>query len=286
MLVRFFRSGPALQTTGDDMLFTLLLTCLPLTPPAPPVAAPPIPLIQDPVEEPEDEGPTEDEIEAMVARIEAAFKPKVEIADKLDAIQAAADVPADDVAKALRDGLDDDEHEVVNATLGVLAKMPVEKALDELLRFHKKDRRLKKDDELLANSFKAIAWHGDADTVELFTDKVFHNTSKQVLQARIYGLGLIRAPEAVEGLIDVMKAGNVKKGNQNPYMAEIELALTVLVGETDCGKNQAKWIAWWNDHKRDLEVPVEPPELNKNMQRQWNNYWGIKADREKGDGSR
>ena len=280
------------------MLISCLLTCLfaPTVQPLElsgsnaPFACAVATFVQDPPvveDEDEDKPPTKEEIEAMVETIKIAFGPKTTVAERLDAVEAARTVPADDVAKALEKGLKDDELEITLATLLVLAKMDVDEALDQLVSFHKKDKRLKKDDQLLADTLKAIAWHGDEDTVDLFSKNLFSNTSNAVIKARIYGLGMIREPEAVEALMDILKASTNKQGNQNPYMAELELALTVLVGDTDCGKNQAKWIAWWNDNKRDLDISEVMPEINKNQLRVWNNYWGIKNEpREKEGGGR
>lgn len=263
------------------MLFITLFACFPLLAPTTLEGTAPPLTLGGALEEPEDEpeGPTEEEIEAMVERLEAAFAPKTELGERLAAVEAAGAVPADAVAKALRAGLDDEEKELTLLTLGVLATMPVDEAYDQLERFHKKDRRLKKDADLLEASFKALAWQANPDAIDLFTDKLFNNTSNKVVKARILGLGMIRDPESVEALIDIMKAQPPKQKNQ--YMGEIALALTVLVGETDCGKSDERWVAWWNDHKRDLEVPAEMPEINKAQQRAWNLYWGIKNDRKK-----
>lgn len=277
------------------MWISTLLTSLPLlTPlalPAPhvPGAVPqPAPLLLgDAEDEEEEQGPTKAEVEAMVERLEDAFKGKTEVDERIEAVQAAAAVPHDDVAKALRDALGDKEAEVTLAALDVLGKMPVEEALDELLRFHKKDRRLKKNDELLAESFKAIARHGDPDTAELFTDNLFGNTSDVVVEARILGLGMIRDAVAVEGLMDVLKATYGKKGgNQPKVMPHLVLAMTVLIGEHENGSDKDKWVAWWNDNKRDLEISAELPEIPAQMLRKWQLYWGLETDREKGDDPR
>lgn len=278
------------------MWIPTLLASLPLLAPlalsAPPTAwvgPQPAPLfaLDDEDEDEEEQGPTKAEVEAMVERIEEAFKGKTEVLVRVEAVRAAAAVPHDDVAKALRDALGDKESEVTLAALDVLGKMPVEEALDELLRFHKKDRRLKKDDELLAESFKAIARHGDPDTAELFTDNLFSNTSDVVVEARILGLGMIRDAVAVEGLMDVLKATYGKKGgNQPKVMPHLVLSMTVLIGEHENGSNKDKWVAWWNDNKRDLEISAELPEVPAQMLRKWQTYWGLETDREKGDDPR
>jgi len=280
------------------MWIPTLLTSLPLLAPlalsAPPTApGVPLPLpmllsvLDDEDDEGEEEGPTKAEVEAMLERIAEAFKGKTEIEVRVEAVQAAAAVPHDDVAKALRDALGDKESEVTLAALDVLGMMPVEEALDELLRFHKKDRRLKKDNELLAASFKAIARHAEPDTAELFTDNLFSNTSNVVLEARILGLGMIRDAVAVEGLMDVLKATYGKKGgNQPKVMPHLVLSMTVLIGTHENGSNKDKWVAWWNDNKRDLEISEELPEIPAQTLRKWQIYWGLETDREKDDDPR
>ena len=96
------------------MLISCLLTCLfaPTVQPLElsgsnaPFACAVATFVQDPPvveDEDEDKPPTKEEIEAMVETIKIAFGPKTTVAERLDAVEAARTVPADEVAKASPD---------------------------------------------------------------------------------------------------------------------------------------------------------------------------------------
>lgn len=228
--------------------------------------------------------PTKDQIKAALEELKTAFG-KGTLADQFAAIEGAGDTPCDKVAEALGKVLRDPEEECVSLALKALAKMKTPKALPQLTAFHKKDKRLKKNDRMLAETLQAIAWHGDPKTIDLFAKEVLKNTSAQVQKARILGLGMIRSTESVEALIGLMKSSNHKK--VQPLMDKVSMTLTVLVGENDNGKNINRWVAWWNDNKRDLEVDADA-KLPKSVAGKWNTYWGIKSKggkvkRKKGD---
>lgn len=224
--------------------------------------------------------PDKDAIKAALERLKVAFDKDTETPERIEAISSMRDVPCKEVAKALAKGLKDKDLEVVQTTLEVLAKMDVDAALDQLVAFHKRDRRLKDDEALLENTLKAIAWRGDPSTIDLLSDDIFTDASKGVLRARILGLGRIRTTESVKALIGIMKSSS--KNKANPYMDELNLSLAVLTG-VDKGKSQDRWFSWWNDNKKTLEVSEQPPEIQKQLQRKWDKYWGIKMEKERGE---
>ena len=263
------------------MLHLALGLVLPLAPAFLPAPAPaPAPLV---IEDEEEEAELDPElVEATVEALEAAFEKGVEVPERVQAIEAAAEVPHEDVAVALRDGLRDKDLEVLQTTVQVLGKMEtVDRALDELVRFYKKDRRLKDDYGLKAETLRSIAWRGSPETLDLLSDDLFTNTDKRVLQARIYGIGRCRTPEAVEALMDIMKSAGQKK--VKPFMDDLRLSLAVLTG-ADNGNSQNRWIQWWGDNKRDLEVPEQQPEIHKGLQKKWDAFWNTKpVPRKKGE---
>jgi len=257
------------------LALALILPLAPATPPAPAL----LPLVL--VDEDEDGALDPEVIEAMVESLDVAFDKDTEIPERVQAIEAAAAVPHEDVVKALKPGLKDKDLEVVRATLQVLGKMEtVDDSLDELVKFYKKDRRLKKDEELKAETLWCIAWRGSPETLDLLSEDLFTNSAKRILQARIYGIGRCRTPEAVEALMDIMKSAG--KGKVQPFMEDIRLSLAVLTG-VDQGSNQNRWIQWWGENKRDLNVPEVQPEIHKGLQRKWDNFWGTRRIERAGD---
>lgn len=261
------------------LALTLLLPLGASPSPATPAPLAPVAAVTPPVtwvDDEEVEELDEDTVEAAVEALEAAFEKGVEVPERISAIQDAAAVPHEDVVRALKPGLKDDSQEVLLATMRVLGKMEtVEDSLDELVTFYKKDRRLKKDEDLKAETLWCIAWRGSPETLDLLSDDLFTNTNRRVLTARIYGMGRCRTPEAVESLMDIMKSAGKKK--VQPFMADLRLSLAVLTG-ADNGNDQNRWIQWWGDNKRDLHVPEKQPEIHKGLQRKWDNFWGTQRD--------
>lgn len=246
---------------------------------------------QDPVTEEVSDEPDAKTIEAALDALKMGFGKGTETPEHLAAVEAAASVPCKEIARALgKYGLKDKDVEVAGATLLVLAKMDTPEALDQLIGFHKKDRRLKDDEELLAATLRAIAWHGDPKTIDILAKDLFTDASKSVIRARVLGLGRIRSMESVEALMGIMKSA--ARNKIQPFMDDLSLSLAVLTG-VDNGKNQDRWIAWWNDNKRELEIAEEPPVIDKQLQRKWNYFWGVRNDVERdekredrgGDGS-
>ena len=270
------------------MIHLALSLLLPLTTVAGPFAAttalPPEPaavVIDEDDEEEEELDPKL--VEATVEALEAAFEKGVEIPDRLTAIEASALVPHEDVAKALRDGLGDDDLEVVRATLVVLGKMEtVERSLDELLRFNKKDKRLKKDEDLFAETLKAISWRGSPETIDILSEDIFGTVSPKIIRARIFGLGRCRTFESVEALMGLMKGAG--KGKVQPFMDDLRISLSILA-DVDHGNSQVRWLEWWSENKRDLEISEEVPAIHNALQKRWDKYWGsTRAPKEKKGG--
>ena len=183
-------------------------------------------------------------------------------------------------AKALAKGIKDKEPEVVTATIDGLRQMAIPGALKELVSAHKRERNLKKNDDQFAALLKAIGSYGDADNVDLLADDMLHNPHRDIIRARILSLGNTRCRESAEELISIMNSAARKK--IQPYMGEISLALTALTG-ADEGKSQDRWTTWWNANKRDLEIEETMAPLPKKLKAQWNKYWGIYEDEDRGE---
>ena len=236
---------------------------------------------QDDKEQGEDEPKIDPKkVEATVELLKEAFKKGSEVVAKLEAITAAVDVPHEDVAEALAKGLKDKEAEVVMSTIDGLRQMKIPSALAELVSAHKRERDIKKDDDQFAALLKAIGSYGDPENVELLADDMLHNPHRDIIRARILSLGNTRCDESVKELITIMNSAAKKK--IQPYMGEISLALTALTG-ADEGKSQDRWTTWWNANKRDLEIAEVMPELPKKLKSQWNKYWGIYEEEDRGE---
>jgi len=266
------------------MILLLATTTLLFATPLPPASAvnAPAPLTassQDEDKTDEPKGPDKDAIKKALEELDVAFDKDTEVPECIATIESMGEVPCKEVAHALAKGLKHKDLEIVHATLLVLAKMDVDEALKEIVGFHKRDRRLKKDEELLASTLKAIGWHGDPSAIDILSKDVFTHANRDVIRARILGLGRIRTPEAAEAVMSLLKSSG--KGKIQPYMEDLNLSLSILTG-ADNGKSQDRWIQWWNDNKRDLEISEEPPRIDKQLQKKWDKYWGVRMEKERG----
>lgn len=182
------------------------------------------------------------------------------------------------IAKGL-ERVDDEDLRVPIAALDALRYAEHPEALKQLHRACKRDKKLREHEELGPRLFRSIAWHGDPSSIELLADDPFSTRTADFVRARIYGLGHIRDPRAVEALMDMMK--KVGRNKVDTWMDDFRLSLMVLTG-ADEGKSVEGWTRWWNDHKKGLEVAPEAPKLPRLMQIRWDDYWGVRTRQERG----
>ena len=221
-----------------------------------------------------DQKPTPEEIQQAVEAVDAAFAKDGTPAQRVAAVTAAAAVPATKVVKALDKGLKDRDPGVVDATVVALGRMNHADALRSLHAFYKKNRKKLQDAEkTLALTFKAIALHGDESSVPILTDKLFSAPFHSVVQARIYGLGMIRSPKSVAGIFSLMS--KTSRRSIEDYMKDLRLSLVALTG-TDQGLSVNGWQEWWIENKKTLVVP---PELKFDPAKDY--FWNLRTS--KGD---
>ena len=221
--------------------------------------------------------PSAEAVAAAVERLEQAFG-KGDSAARIEAVRAAQSVPDARVVKWVAKGLNDRDVEVQKATLEGLRFLKHPDALGALHKCYRTDRKLVKDAERAQLLFRAIGQHGSKDSLELLSDDAFSTTENKILQARILAIANIRDRESVEVLMDLMN----RAGRQRlqPHMDTFALALQRLTG-ADHGKSLEAWQKWWNEVKRELEVPAAPPKLSKLDQLRWDKFWGNEQTRER-----
>lgn len=216
-------------------------------------------------------------VKAAVAELEKSLAGS-DKAEKLKALQKHSELADADVAKALAKGLRDKEPEVQDASIRALRYLAHPKALEELLAFARTEKELRKEPVRYATLLKAIGQYGSKSAIAALGDDVWSVPEHGVVQARILGLGRIRAPEAVEALMDLMKVAGPQR-IQN-LMGEFRLALVSLTG-VDKGQSQQLWQGWWNDNRARFKLPVEAPKLPRELEQRWNAYWSEGMERER-----
>ena len=76
----------------------------------------------------------------------------------------------------------------------------------------------------------------------------------------------------VERMVHLLRTGTC---DQPRAMAEFNVALTVLSGES-MGASQQAWLAWWRDAKKKLKVSPDRPQVADEIRRAWESYWNEK----------
>jgi HEAT repeat protein len=186
-------------------------------------------------------------------------------------LQAAAQIVDPEVVGRIAKGLRDKEADVERAAIEALRFMNHPEATKSLIDAAKKESRLKKDHDLYAALLRAIGQHGDASAIDVLTDDIWSTLENPVIQARILGLGRIRAKASVERLFDLMKSAGPSK--TEPYMEHFRVALMVLTG-ADQGTSAEAWLQWWTANRTKLVIAPTPAPLPKTAQYLWDVYWG------------
>ncbi|QDU83664.1 hypothetical protein Pla163_07630 [Planctomycetes bacterium Pla163] len=245
---------------------------------------------KDDEEEEKDAEPTDEEVEAAVAKLKAALD-EGSFDEKVQALEAARSVPHKDVVKIVATAVKDDAKEVRIAAVTALGYLDVDQALDTLHGWSKK-KTMTKDDDFALALFKAIGRHGDKSSLKYLEDNIF-SSPKKVLEARIVAMGKIRHEDAVEEVIGIMNkmrsneggpGGNGKEQKENvPHMDAVQLALHALTGANE-GTSRRDWQTWWNENKRKLEIdPKEMPPMERSLENKWLEFWNERRKREGGE---
>lgn len=237
-----------------------------------------------PLTVPQDEdpkGPSREEVEATVQKLEAAFGKK-EVEEISTALQSVRLVTHPDVIEVFVDeGLAHRNGDIRRASIEALGSLRHAESLAALHKHYKRKKKaLAKEPQQLTVLLKAIALHGDLTSIDLLADDVFSSRSPEVIKARILSLGKIRSAESVKQIFDLMK--KVDRRKVQPRMQDIRVALVVLT-HVDQGTSQDRWLSWWNENKKAYELPAQTPKLPKDLANSWGRYWGYQRqyDRQK-----
>ncbi len=224
---------------------------------------------------------TSPEVQQAVEGLEASVKAK-EVEARLGALREFGRVQDEKVCEAIGHYLKDRETKVVVAALEALRHNTREGAVDVLESYYKKNKKAVHDETAIQAPFmKALGWHAAESSIDILTDKPFSKgTSNESVRARILGLGKIRTAEALDGLVSMTH--KVSRQQLDNYVGDVRISLYLLTG-TDQGNSPDLWRKWWNETKKDFEVPSETPKLSASQQFVWNEFWGLGANEEDED---
>lgn len=238
-------------------------------------------LLLGPGAQAQDDGPSKEQLEAAVARIEAALEDgKLEGAVRGNALRAETGLVHPLVIAAIAKGLGEREPLVIDAAIECLGQMRHADALEALTKWGKRARKaLEKDRERMVGWIKAVGRHQDPDTLDLLAKDAFDQDARDVLAARIYAIANVHAKESVEVLMDLLTSTDARKVNQN--FGALRPALMRLTA-VDQGNDPMAWSKWWRSEKRTFEVPREPAVLPREDQARWDRFWGNEVRYERG----
>ncbi len=226
------------------------------------------------------EGPAPELVAQAVEAIDGAFKNKKTGTEKLVAALNAYGRTADkEVVKSVAAGLKRKQSEVQLAAIEALRFNPHPDALEALHHSFKKDKKLRKKDELYSALVKAICQHGSESSIPLLSRNPLHKISHDVARARVLGFGMIRHADSVAGLVKLLQSVTARV--REPLMEDFRTSLYLLTG-VDKGTNTRAWLAWWNKNKKTIKVATEAPKLPELAQIRWERYWGLERTCERG----
>lgn len=240
---------------------------------APPAAALPAPVQDEPDAKPEKRAPTAAEVSKAVDAVRDALRAKDREAAR-SALEAAASVPHRDVVRAVATALDSDDTEVVVAALQALRFLDHPAALEALHEAaEERDRRT--NPEIAVPLFRAIGQHGDPRSIEILAHNVNEVPQHQIIQSRILALGHIRSVEAVAKLVElrVLTGPGGRNRVLEGWKDDFRLALLALTG-VDNGVEADLWERWWRASRKTFHVPESLPPLPEDMAKRWKRYWG------------
>ncbi len=221
-----------------------------------------------------DELPSAHEIEEAVEALELAFK-KGKTPERLEALEKFGGVNDAEVIHCVAKGLSDKEPTVQLAAVDALRWLDHPAALAALHKAFKKDKKIKKNDQLYEAFVWSIGQHGDKESISVLTDGALASAPRKVQVARVYSLGHIRDRESVSELMDLLQktGGGGRRGRgAQPLMKEISISLQVLTGQ-DLGKDEQAWLKWWRANKKSFKVSARPEGLPKRIQKAWQRRW-------------
>lgn len=222
--------------------------------------------------------PSRERVESMVETLRDALRGK-DPAPKIEGLRDAVSVVHPEVIEWVEKALRDKSDEIRSEAIAALRNMRHPESLEALHGFHRKERKLRKDNPtLFVALLKAIAVHGSEDSIDLLSDGGFETKDRDTTHVRILGLGMIRHTESIEALMTMMRRGRRQDVQRN--MAHFRIALMQL-GGVDRGNNQEAWVEWWGDTKREFEMAEQAPLMPKALQAKWDRYWDIERDEER-----
>lgn len=229
-----------------------------------------LPLIQDP---PKQAPPDPEKVKAALAQLAEAFA-KPDAGPRLRAIESAAALADAEVVHQIARGLDDKDLAVRQAAIEALRFNEHKKALEELHAQAKK-KAAKEEPATYAPLLRAIGQKGSPSSLEILSNDVWSALDAGVIEARIMGLSRIRTKEAVKALTDLMEMGGIAK--VQPFMKDFRVALWSLTG-ADQGASRELWLAWYREHKSELEIKPTPPDEPRELAQRWKRYWSKESD--------
>ncbi|MEQ1892437.1 MAG: HEAT repeat domain-containing protein [Planctomycetota bacterium] len=221
--------------------------------------------------------PPVEEVARVRGELEAALRSHEQKALE-QALAAAQQVPHAEVVKQVLRALEDERPPVRLAALQALRWIRIPESLAALHGLAR-DKKLMRESELGAAVLRAIGQHADSSSVAILAREPFEPQRGDCIKARIYTLGRIRTRAALETLFAMVST--VPQGNHPrpivAHMKETRLVLALLTG-VDQGDSPEAWEAWWRAHKKGFELSAEPPELPREWQETWADYWGLARD--------
>ena len=231
---------------------------------------------QDPPKPPEP--PSPERVEQALEELEESLE-HGSVEEQVRRLTEASEVPCKEMALQLRKSLKSKSPKLVAAALQGLRWMRHPSALEVLHKAHASEKSLLRDASQHLALIKSIAQHGDKSSIRLLSQEIFAHKDGKIVQAHIYGLGMIRHKDSLEALFKLMSSNAPKKVQQ--HMVLLRTSLMMLTGE-DKGPRMEEWQDWWREQEKGFEMQPRSKLIPRKILDHWTRYWGLDYVTERG----
>jgi HEAT repeats len=191
-------------------------------------------------------------IKQAVAALQQARTSK-DTAVRIAAIDTAAKIDADDVARQIGRTLYDKQSDVRKAALRALRYMSSKAALDQLLRAK---TRMIKDVDLQESYYMALGQHGSTKALPVLVYRAWNPRNRKLLSARVSAIAHIRSPKSVAALVEIETKSSGRRRGRSAVLPGLELLVGIPYPKQRRGGPEV--ANWWQTVRSAKSVTAEP----------------------------
>ena len=222
--------------------------------------------------------PSQERVEQALEELKESLKSGT-LEEQVRQLTEASELPSKELALQLKKSLRSKTPQLVEAAIQGLRWMRHPTALEVLQKAYGREKALLRDESLHLALIKAIGQHGDRSSTKLLSHEIFAHKNGKIVEARIFGLGMIRHKDSLEAIFKLMSSNVPKKVQQ--HMVLLRTSLMLLTGQ-DKGPRMEEWQDWWREHEKGFEMGPRSDSIPPKILDRWTRYWGLEYVTDRG----